>query len=204
MSANPSLRASSSAALSNSLPQHLHSTSSAEQLIFTVDSFDNGVAFGSHKKESHQDSRDCFALRVHEDSDLVKLRSRYTLHRKNLLHELERRLMRISDSGRLASSTIYFGVATDPFHPFEGKFDASMRFLELFKRYTPGKLIIQTRSPLLVLAMPIFQRLGEHVALTIGVETHCDRMAQRYTPHLPRPSERLKAALTLKLSLIHI
>lgn len=167
-------------------------------LTYTVDSFENGIAFGQHKLEEDQDPRDFYSLRIRDDSELVRLRSRYVLHKNNPLAELERQLMRLSTQGVLRSSVIYLGTTTDPFHPFAGKFDASMKFLELFMRYTPGKLIVQTRSPLVVIAMPVFRKLGHHAAVTIGVETCLEDTVARYTPGLPRVDERLKAATALR------
>jgi DNA repair photolyase len=98
----------------------------------------------------------------------------------------------------LGASHIVFGVMSDPFLPFQGKFDASMRFLELFQRYRPGLLSIQTRSPLLVIALPVLKRLGEHCSVTLGLETSDDESALRYTPSLPRVEERLKTARALR------
>ena len=165
---------------------------------YTVDSFANGIAFGQHKLENCADPRDFYSLRMRDDSELVKLRSRYILHKNNPLHELELSLMRLSRQGVLHRSSIYFGVTTDPFHPFEDKFDASMKFLRLFERYTPGMLIVQTRSPLIVLALPVFKHLGRHAAVTMGIETPSEEMAKLYTPGLPRIGERLRTVDALR------
>jgi DNA repair photolyase len=166
--------------------------------VYTVDSFANGIAFGQHRTEEDDDPRDVYGLRIDEDAEMIRLRSRYTIHNEKPLYELERNLMRLSSQGVLGSSVIYFGTTTDPFHPFEGKFDASMKFLELFRRYTPGMLQVQTRSPLIVLALPVFKALGKHVAVTVGIETSDEASALRYTPQLPRLEERLKTAAALR------
>ena len=167
-------------------------------LTYTVDSFEDGIAFGQHILAEGQDPRSFYALRLQDDSDLIRLRSRYSLHQKNPFHELEKHLMRLSSQGVLRSSVLYFGVTTDPFLPFQGKFDATMKFLDLFNKYTPGLLVVQTRSPLIVLAMPVLQKLGKHAAVTMGIETPVESIAQRYTPGLPRVEERFKAATALK------
>lgn len=169
-----------------------------QQLTYTVDSFSNGVAFGQHKLESEEDPRDYYALRLSDTTDVVKLRSRYTLSQKNPLEELEKHLSRLSKQGVLGTSTIYLGVGTDPFFPFEGRFDPSMRFLDIFMRYRPGLLVVQTRSPLIVIAMPLFRKLGQNVAVTIGIETPSEDAVARFTPGLPRVSERLKTATALR------
>ena len=167
-------------------------------ITYTVDSFANGIAFGQHKLKAGDDPRDFYGLRLDEDGELARLRSRYTLNKDNPFCELERHLMRLSSQGVLRSSVIYFGTTTDPFLPFQDKFDASMRFLELFKRYTPGLLVIQTRSPLIVIAMPVLSKLGKHCAVTFGIETCLEESVRRYTPALPRIEERLKTVTALR------
>jgi len=167
-------------------------------LTYTVDSYANGIAFGQHKMEDGQDPREVYRLRFRDDSEVIRLRGRYALHNHEPLLELERHLMLLSKQGVLRSSVIYFGTTTDPFHPFEGKFDASMKFLELFLRYTPGMLCVQTRSPLIVLALPVFKTLGKHVNITIALETSSEESARRYTPGFPRIGERLKTVQALR------
>lgn len=170
----------------------------AYTVTYTVDSFANGIAFGQHKLPAGEDPRDYYSLRIEDDGELVRLRSRYALNKDNPFCELERHLMRLSNQGVLSSSTIYFGMTTDPFLPFEGKFDASMKFLDLFKRYTPGQLVIQTRSPLVVIAMPVLTKLGKNCCVTMGVETNLEESVRRYTPGLPRVEERLKTVTALR------
>ena len=165
---------------------------------YTVDSFANGIAFGQHRIPEEADPRDFFALRLQNDSEQIRLRSRYALDKKNPLHELEKRLKDLSQRGILRRSHIYLGVTNDPFLPFNGKFDASMRFLDIFQRYTPGLLTVQTRSPLVVIAMPVLKRLGRHASVTIGIETPLEEARKRYTPELPKVTERLKAAAALR------
>jgi DNA repair photolyase len=132
------------------------------------------------------------------EGESPKLRSRYLLNRVNPLWELEKHLMRLSRQGVLGTSTIYFGTTTDPFFPFEGKFDASMKFLSLFERYAPGLLVVQTRSPLLVIAMPVLKKLQHRAAVTIAIETPMEEMVRRYTPGFTRVEERLRAATALR------
>ncbi len=167
-------------------------------IIYSVDSFSNGIAFGTHKSEGTQDPRYVFSLRLDSEPQPMKLRSRYILHQNNPFHELENHLMRLSKRGVLHEAIIRFGVTTDPFYPFEGKFDVTMKFLDIFRRYTPGLLSVQTRSPLIVLAMPVLQKLGVNASVTMAVETICEESVKKYTPEAPRASDRLDAAVTLR------
>ena len=160
---------------------------------YSVDSFSNGIAFGGHHLPAHEDPRDHLGLQLDGDDRGIKLRSRYLLHKDSPLYQLELQLKKLSKQGILGNAHIHFGVTTDPFHPFEGKFDASMRFLELFTKYTPGLLTVQTRSPLLVIAMPVFKRLGDRANVCFGIETQDESVVHELTPSLPRVAERLKA-----------
>jgi DNA repair photolyase len=117
---------------------------------------------------------------------------------KEPLADLERNLERLSARGELRRTTVIFGVTTDPFHPFDEKFATSMKFLEMFERFAPGKLVIQTRSPLIVIGLPILKRVKDTTTVAIGIETPSDEMRLRYTPNLPSVSERWKTVRALK------
>jgi hypothetical protein len=166
--------------------------------IFAVDSFASGISFGQHKIPAGVDPRDYYSLRLEEEAMPGGVRSRYILDRKNPLHELEKRLEQLACRGILGTSIIHFGTMCDPFSPFSGKFDASMRFLELFNRFVPGQLVVQTRSPLIVIALPVLKKLGSKAAVTLGIETPSQQAADRYTPGLPQVGERLRAANVLR------
>lgn len=168
------------------------------RIVYTVDSFADGVAIGAHRLAPETDPRDHFHLHLIEDGSVPQVRSRYLLNKKEPLAQLEAHMLRLSRQGHLREVHIYFGVTCDPFHPFEGRFDASMKFLDLFSRYTPGRLVVQTRSPLIVLALPVLKRLGSHAAVTIGLETPLEENVVKLTPGLPRIEERIKAARTLR------
>ncbi len=166
--------------------------------IFAVDSFASGISFGQHRVPEGCDPRDFYSLRLEKEGMAGGVRSRYLLDRKNPLVELERRLEQLLRKGILGTSIVHFGTLEDPFSPFSGKFDASMRFLELFNRFVPGQLVVQTRSPLVVIALPVLKKLGKRAAVTIGVETGSQDSVERYTPGLPPIGERLRAASVLR------
>jgi hypothetical protein len=173
-------------------------TDTKKRVIYTIDSFADGISFGQQRFEAKEDVRDILGLALADKEDATQLRSRYALKKENPLHQLELHLMRLSQQGELSCAEMIFGTTTDPFFPFEGKFDASIRFLELFQRYSPGSLTIQTRSPLIVIAMPVLRKLGSRASVTIGIETPLEESALRYTPGLPRVEERFKTAAALR------
>jgi len=89
------------------------------------------------------------------------------------------------------------GAETDPMYPFNGRFDVMVKCLEEIAACPPAHLTIQTRSPLLVLALPLLKALGDKLTVVFAFEALNDQINQRFTPSLPRPSERMTAARTL-------
>ncbi|MCB0323637.1 MAG: hypothetical protein KDD69_08685 [Bdellovibrionales bacterium] len=87
---------------------------------------------------------------------------------------------------------VIFGSTIDPFDPTIGRFDKALQLLEALSQQSPRGLIVQTRSPLVVLGLPVLRNLGQAVCVTVGLETMDDSTAARSTPELPRPSERVK------------
>lgn len=166
---------------------------------YVVDVEAGGIRFSPHLiEQTERDPRIARRLRL-EDVASGTCRSKRSLSgAHNGLAELSEKLQSLSRRGLLGQCVITFGMFSDPFYPFEGKFDVSMKFLELFQQYRPGLLQIQTRSPLAVIAMPILKKLGDACTVTIGLETHREDLARRYTPELPRVEERLKMARALR------
>jgi DNA repair photolyase len=137
-------------------------------------------------------------LSIEDKRGALPLNSRYLFFRSQPDIALIRQLNKLSQSGVLRRATIYFGVSSDPFLPFNDKFDTTRKFLEIFERYRPGMLYVQTRSSLIVLLLPILQQFGKHLAVTMGVETLREDVAKRYTPEFPLVDERLRAVHALR------
>lgn len=113
----------------------------------------------------------------------------------SILNDLERLLQSLSQRGTLRESKFVFGVRSDP---FLANFSLAIRVLTLLARFQPGLTVIQTRSPLLVLAVPQLSALRNRVEVTVPIETHNERALLRYTPTLPKLSDRLSLIATLK------
>jgi hypothetical protein len=163
--------------------------------ILVVDSYARGISIGRVGVGEHN-----YQLQIEGNlkAGPGALRSRYVMQAGEPLRDLERNLSKLSSRGELRRTTVVFGVTTDPFHPFDEKFATSMRFLELFERYAPGKLIIQTRSPLIVIGLPVLKRMRDNTYVQIGLETPLEDVRVRYTPELPTVSERWKTIRALK------
>jgi DNA repair photolyase len=169
---------------------------SSKQVIW-ADSFADGVSFGKHQSDD-KTSFDLTPLSLELDDQVGALRSRYNSSQHASLAALEGRLALLQRRGELQDSITIFGVDADPFHPFEARFDMSMKFLNLFEKYSAGQLVIQTRSPLLVIAMPVLRQLKDRLLVTIPIETSSPEAVAKYTPHLPKLSERLRVASVLR------
>lgn len=169
-----------------------------ELQILGIDSQRNGVSIGRAAVAADADIRSQFRLRYDERGLNTFLKRFYAVGARGEVELLEMHLMRLKKSGVLARTEIYFGVYGDPFHPFDEKFHVSLRFLELLSRYQPGRLVIQTRSPLIVLAAPVLERLKSCCTVTMGIETLSQEVAAELTPDLPQVSERLATMRTLR------
>lgn len=163
--------------------------------ILVVDSYARGISIGKIDPAGKG-----LELQVDEErkENPMLLRSRYVMRNGEPLLDLERHLERLSARGELRRTTVVFGVTTDPFHPFDEKFATSMKFLEIFERFQPGRLVIQTRSPLVVIGLPILKKVRSTTCITIGLETPRDEIRLRYTPDLPSVTERWKTVRALK------
>lgn len=162
--------------------------------ILVVDSYAQGISIG--KIDPLGSGLD---LEMEgERSAPMSLRSRYVMKQGEPLLDLERHLQRLSSRGELRRATVVFGVTTDPFHPFDEKFATSMKFLELFERYVPGRLVIQTRSPLVVIGLPMLKKVKETTYVSIGIESPLEEVRNRYTPDLPTVDERWKTVRALR------
>jgi len=166
--------------------------------ILGIDSQRNGVSIGRAAVAADTDVRSQFRLRYEERGINTFLKRFYPVGARGEAELLEMYLLRIKKSGALARTEVYFGVYGDPFHPFDEKFHVSLRFLELLARYQPGRLVIQTRSPLIVLAAPVLERLKSCCIVSMGIETMNQAVAEELTPDLPQVSERLATMRTLR------
>ena len=157
-----------------------------------------GLAVGKHRVEGTESSRDFCFLRLSNRGIPVPRRGRYLVFSEDYLQQLERQLLSLSAQGALRDLVVYFGVTSDPFFPFEGRFHESLKILKVLERYRPGLIVLQTRSPLLVLALPQLSVFGANLTVTIGIETFREDAVKRYSPGLPQIQERLRAANALR------
>lgn len=207
-------------------PELTTTWSSYAQVICCINSYRNGITVSLHQgsyregavsskeslpqeQESGTDAEKAmdiqrkylphqFHLRVRDTRDYQLPEGKYFLYRKDLRAALEHHLSQLNQRGLLASTVVYFGTTTDPFVAFHKKFDVTTACLELLGQYKPGRLVVQTRSPMIIAALPTLKYLGEQAVAAIPIETHLERSVARYTPGMPRIAERLVAAQGLR------
>lgn len=139
-----------------------------------------------------------FHLRFRDTRDYQLPEGKFLVYRDNALRSLEKHLVVLHQKGLLATTVLYFGTTADPFLAYHKKFDVTSGCLELFEKYRPGTLVVQTRSPMIVSALPALRRMRESSVVVLPVETHLEKVVAHYTPGQPRIAERLVAAEGLR------
>ena len=99
--------------------------------------------------------------------------------------------------GEMNDSTYYVSTVTDPYQPIEAKVMLTRRLLEMMvERHPRVRLVIQTRSPLVLRDLDLFlkiQESGGHVQVNMTVTTDDDQIRKTYEPGCPSIQSRLKA-----------
>ncbi len=122
----------------------------------------------------------------------------WVIAKKNLPELLEKELSKLAESGRLAETTIFMSSATDPYQGSECTMKLSRRALELFVRFLPHRILVQTRSPLIERDIALLQQLGTAVIASITIETDDDAVRKAITPTSASIDRRLLTAKRLR------
>lgn len=88
---------------------------------------------------------------------------------------------------------IFMSTATDPYQGVESRLKLTRRILEIFEAGGNfGRLVVQTRSPLIERDIDVLASLGSRVVASITVETNRDEVRRAVTPTTPSVERRLK------------
>lgn len=104
-----------------------------------------------------------------------------------------------SGSARMArfrsGETLLIGTATDPYQPAERRYRVTRDVLEVLAEHRGLRVVITTKSPLVVRDIDVLARLSVHSRLTVHVSLICmDReLARRIEPRAPTPEARVRA-----------
>ena len=196
-------------------PELTTSWFSARKHIICLNAYPNGVTLSIHKnpafaassvnardgsssKESQTTSKTLlpsqFHLRSKDTREYLLPHGRYHLIKERMADTLELHLKQLKDQNILQEAVLYFGVTTDAFFGLPRKFEVTMKCLELLEKYQPGMLIVASRSPLILSALPILKYFGDRAAAVITIESPYDAVLQKFTPGQSTVMERLLAA----------
>jgi DNA repair photolyase len=122
----------------------------------------------------------------------------WVIAKANLPELLERELIALERSGKLADATIFMSSATDPYQGYERRARITRGALEAFVKHPPRRLVIQTRSPLIERDLDIIAQLGDHVIASITIETDDDAVRRAITPTSPSVARRITTLRRLR------
>jgi DNA repair photolyase len=122
----------------------------------------------------------------------------WVVAKSNLVEQLEKELAALDRAGKLSDATIFMSSATDPYQGIERRLSLTRGALETFTRFTPRRLLLQTRSPMVERDVDILKRLGHHAIVSITVETDDDGVRRAITPTSPSIARRLQTARRLR------
>ncbi|HEY2525096.1 MAG TPA: radical SAM protein [Candidatus Binataceae bacterium] len=124
----------------------------------------------------------------------------WVIAKSNLRELLERELRALEKSGKLARAAVFMSSATDPYQGMERRMKLTRGALELFAKHPPGRVLLQTRSPMIERDLDLLTRLGPRVIASITVETDDEQVRRALTPTSPSIARRLAAARRLRAS----
>jgi hypothetical protein len=170
--------------------------------VVTLNAYPNGISISSHKPSAEtselESSLDPFFLRTRETRDLLMPEGKFLVYRDNCVANLDSFFSALSKKGALKDTIVFLGSFTDCFHGFHKKFAQTMACLDIIERYQPGALVIQSRSRMLLTALPLLKIMGRRAHCVIPFETRLEGSIARYTPGQPRLEERLITAAGLR------
>ena len=176
--------------------------------ILCVNAYPNGISVSLHEQEvgaasAKETNKDGFLpwqfhLRLKDTRDFRLPVGKYFLYRDNIKAALKKHLSALYKTGKLSKTVVYFGTTSDPFLSFQRKFEVTMACLELFEQYKPAKVVVQTRSPMVISALPMLKHFGERSVVVLPVETMLEEAVRKYSPGQPKISERIVAASGLR------
>jgi len=109
----------------------------------------------------------------------------YAHPRAGIHVQLERELARLAAKGELYRTAILMSSATDPYQPLERRWRLTRACLEVFLKYPPGLVNVQTRSPLVQDDFSLLKELGARCWLNFSLETDLEEARKALTPRCP-------------------
>ncbi|MCL5045199.1 MAG: radical SAM protein [Deltaproteobacteria bacterium] len=140
----------------------------------------------------------CYVRKLAVAGALAAPWGQWVIAKSNLPELLEKELFALQRGGSLAGMRVFMSSATDPYQGLERRLGLSRAALELFARFGSGRLVVQTRSPLIERDVDLLRALGRRVIVSLTVETDDERVRRALTPTSPPVASRLQAAGRLR------
>jgi DNA repair photolyase len=122
----------------------------------------------------------------------------WVIVKPNIGELLEKELRKLEMRGRLADTKIFMSSATDPYQGCERAMRLTRAVLEVFRRLPPGRILLQTRSPLIERDIDLLRLFGSRLIASITIETDDDSIRRALTPTSPSVTRRLMTVRRLR------
>jgi DNA repair photolyase len=106
----------------------------------------------------------------------------WVVAKTNLPELLEHELRKLESAGTLRDATIFMSSATDPYQGYERTLRLTRRALDLFVRFRPRRILLQTRSPLIERDRELLGELGANLVVSLTIETDDEAVRRALTP----------------------
>jgi DNA repair photolyase len=108
-------------------------------------------------------------------------------------------LRKAGQRGKLRGKNIYMSTVTDPYQPIERKLELTRTCLQALLDYPPRLLTVQTRSPLVVRDIDLFQQMTPgRIAVCMSITTDDEAVRKLFEPSCAPIAARLKAIQTVR------
>jgi DNA repair photolyase len=124
--------------------------------------------------------------------------------KSNVSDLLEKELTALEKSGRADKATVFMSSATDPYQGMERRLQLTRHCLEAFARHRVGRLLVQTRSPIVERDIDLLSVLGRSVIVSITLETDDDAVRRAITPTSPSVARRLAMCARMRAAGIFV
>jgi DNA repair photolyase len=109
-------------------------------------------------------------------------------------------LLRAAGSkGKLRNKNIYLSTVTDPYQPIERQLELTRACLQALIEYPPRLLTVQTRSPLVVRDLDLFQQMTPgRIAVCMSITTDDEAVRRIFEPACAPIEHRLNAIRAIR------
>ncbi len=138
----------------------------------------------------------CYAANFSTREDAQRTWGDWVTIKRNAIELLARK----HPAGSLDGKSIYACTTTDPYQPFERKMRLTRGLFEVLAEHHKPKLVVQTRSPVVVRDIDLFRKIEErggrvqvNMTVTAPPTRFGERIRKAFEPQCPSNAARLKA-----------